>query len=45
MSHKIIQKELAFRYEESVTVRAWRARLPFSGSCPAGLDATAGLRW
>jgi hypothetical protein len=44
MSHKIIQEELAFRYEESVTVGDWGA-LSLPGSCPAGFDATAGLRW
>lgn len=44
-THKIIQKRLAFRHEQSVTVRAWKARWAFSGFRPAGFMATAGLRW
>jgi hypothetical protein len=45
MSHNIIQKRVAFWYEQSVTVAATvkAIGLPL-GSCPAGLTATAGLR-
>jgi hypothetical protein len=44
MSHKMIQEGLAFRREESVTV-VTGVRTASQGSCPAGFDATAGLRW
>ena len=43
--YKIIQKELDFAWERSVTAPVLAESEGLSGSCPAGFSACAGLRW
>jgi hypothetical protein len=45
MSHNIIEKQLAFWCEQSVTVAATVKAIGLSRILPAGFVATAGLRW
>jgi len=44
-SNKIIQKGLAFRHEQSVTVAATLKAIGLPRILPRRLVATAGLRW
>jgi hypothetical protein len=45
LSNKIITKELAFGCKWSGTVTAREVMMRLWESCPAGFNATAGLRW